>query len=185
MADVFPIELTVFPLWNQQPEEDDRAFLMFTKYYLIMPKRSVRGAYNRYIEDQKSVKVDNTNGNHKKWNLWAKAYHWEQRADAYHRKLAQDNLEYFEEKKRELIERELQLANRLMNKVEDILNLPINDENVKIKDATTLLNCASSITRKALGMDGLAESIDKVNRSGLLVVDPSLDVNNEENLTND
>ena len=173
MADLTPIELNDYPLWEIQAGEEDKPFERFQKYYLPFPRRSVRGAYSRYLESQIPPESPTKDGNRKEWGVWAKQYRWEERAIAYHRYLAHENLEFFAEKQRELIEKEANLSLKLFNKASQILDLPI-DEETSVKDAATLIRAASEIGRKALDMTPIRSALAMIEREGWTVSNPAI-----------
>ena len=109
MSKLEPIELN-YPLYSQQPDEDNLAFEYFSKYYLPLAKRSVRAAYRRYQDDIGSTNIDKNGGNNKVWNEWANCYQWEFRAIAYHREIAQNNLLWLQEKQNKTSSSSLVLA---------------------------------------------------------------------------
>lgn len=188
MAKIEPIEFDKYPIWNKQTSETDDAYDRFYQWFLPQIKGSLLGAYRTYCEAQKDEK-----GHGKlaikdvpqSWRIDAEQYRWKERHRAYWRKVAQENLEWQRERLRELTEIELNLANQLFDKANQLLNMPVNPEVDRLKDSTNLIRTAGELARRSLGYDGLSQAIDKVNRSGLLVVDPTLECNKTEDINDD
>jgi hypothetical protein len=183
MSKLEPIKLVNYPLYSHQPDEDNLAFEYFSKYYLPLAKRSVRAAYRRYQDDIGSTNIDKNGGNNKTWNEWSNCYQWELRAIAYHREMAQNNLLWLQEKQRQLIERELVVCDKLFNKAEQLLNMAINPDVDRIKDASTLIRSASEISRKSLAMNDLNQAVKALESAGLIVINPTTN-DNQENENN-
>lgn len=178
MAKIEQVEFDVYPIWEQQNGEDDSNYLNFKTFFLPQIKGSLLAAYRAYTES-----LDKATKGRKKltlkdaptsWKVCCERDRWRDRHRAYWRKLSQDNLEWQAERLRELAEAELKLSKRLLERATDILDLPTNPHNDRLKDATALVRTASDISRKALGQDNLNAAFALLIRNGFEVIDPTL-----------
>ena len=185
MAKIEIIEFDKFPIWNKQSGEDDNVFLIFKTFFLPQIKGSLLAAYRAYLHSMdkadkgrnKIAPKDAPNS----WKLDCERFRWRERHRAYWRKMSHDNLQWQQERLRELQEVELILSQRLLERANDLLNLPVNPNSDKIKDATNLIRTASDISRKALGQDNLNAAIALVLRNGYELTDPTLNLLELEN----
>lgn len=189
MPKIEPIEFDKHPIWLQQSEEIDDAYDRFHRWYLPQIKPNLLNAYRLYCQAK-----EDTEGQGKKlvvenapqsWRRDSERYRWQERHRSYWRWVAQENLEWQQERLRELAEVELNLANRLFLKADQLLNMPINPENDRLKDATNLVRCGSELARKSLGVDGINEAIGKITRAGFQVIDPTILNTNKEELASE
>ena len=174
------IEFDVYPIWEQQNGEDDSNYLNFKTFFLPQIKGSLLAAYRAYTES-----LDKATKGRKKltlkdaptsWKVCCERDRWRERHRAYYRKIAQNNLEWQQERLRELAEVELNLANRLFSKADQILSLQINPDVDRLKDSAALIRCGSELSRKALGQDNLNSAFALLTRNGFEVIDPTLSV---------
>lgn len=174
------IEFDVYPIWEQQNGEDDSNYLNFKTFFLPQIKGSLLAAYRAYTES-----LDKATKGRKKltlkdaptsWKVCCERDRWRERHRAYYRKIAQNNLEWQQERLRELAEVELNLANRLFSKADQILNLQVNPDVDRLKDSAALIRCGSELSRKALGQDNLNAAFALLIRNGFEVIDPTLSV---------
>ena len=171
------LEFDVYPVWEQQSGEDDGDYLKFKTFFLPQIKGSLMAAYRAYCEsigkEDKGRKKLGLKDAPTSWKVCCERDRWRDRHRAYWRKISQDNLEWQAERLRELQEIELILSRRLLERANDILNLPTNPHNDRLKDATNLIRTASEISRKALGQDSLNSAIALLVRNGFEVTDPT------------
>lgn len=177
MAKIEQIEFNRFPIWEQQSEESEDSFNLFRLFFLPQVRPDLTNAYRRYCESLGDVKGRSKIASKEppqNWRVSCERNRWRERHRAYYRKIAQDNLEWQQERLRELQEVELILSKRLLERATDILNLPTNPNNDRLKDATALIRTASDVSRKALGQDNLNAAFALLIRNGFEVTDPSL-----------
>ena len=176
MARIDPIEFDRFPIWDKQSEESEDIFNLFRLFFLPQVRPDLSNAYRRYCDNlgddrgRSKIKIKDPPQN---WRVSCERYRWRDRHRAYWRKISQDNLEWQAERLRELAEIELILSRRLLERANDILDLPTNPHNDRLKDATNLIRTASDISRKALGQDNLNSAIALLVRNGFEVTDPT------------
>lgn len=202
--DIDKIQLTVYPIWNHQPSEDNVSFERFTKYYKKqVGNRSVLGAYNAYrLEKTRKDKTSYSPADApaKQWEEQHEKYRWEERAAAWARYQLHKEEEYWQEKRRQLIDEELKAASKILAKSIQITEMPlVTQEVVRTyedgrpvqiiinpndkwghRDAATLLKTASEVSRKALGMDDLDHMIEKLTAAGYVIIDPSKEEKEED-----
>jgi hypothetical protein len=182
MAKIEQIEFDNYPIWDKQSDESEDNFLRFNQWFLPQIKPNLLAAYRAYCQANGDGKRQNKltlKDAPQSWRVACERDRWRERHRAYWRKLSQDNLQWQAEKLRELQEVELLLASRLLERANDILNLPTNPQNDRLKDATALVRTASDISRKALGQDNLNSAIALLTRNGFEVIDPTLMVESE------
>jgi hypothetical protein len=179
MAKIEIIEFDNYPIWDKQSEEDEDNFLRFSQWFLPQLKPNLLAAYRSYCQangDGKRQDKITLKDAPQSWRVACERFRWRERHRAYYRKIAHDNLQWQAERLRELQEVELLLSQRLLERANDILNLPINPNADKLKDATNLIRTASDISRKALGQDNLNAAIALVLRNEYELTDPSLNL---------
>lgn len=174
------LEFDVYPIWEQQSGEDDGDYLKFKTFFLPQIKGSLMAAYRAYCEsigkEDKGRKKLGLKDAPTSWKVCCESDRWRDRHRAYWRKISQDNLEWQQERLRELAEIELVLARRLLERANDILDLPTNPHNDRLKDSVALIRCGSELARSALGQDNLNSAIALLVRNGFEVVDPTLNL---------
>lgn len=177
MAKIEQIEFDVYPIWDKQSDESEDNFLRFNQWFLPQIKPNLLAAYRAYCQANGDGKRQNKlalKDAPQSWRVACERDRWRDRHRAYWRKLSQDNLQWQQERLRELAEIELNLANRLFTKADQILSLQVNPDVDRLKDATALVRTASEISRKALGQDNLNSAFALLTRNGFEVTDPSL-----------
>ena len=182
MAKIEQIEFDNYPIWDKQSDESEDNFLRFNQWFLPQIKPNLLAAYRAYCQANGDGKRQNKltlKDAPQSWRVACERDRWRERHRAYWRKLSQDNLEWQAERLRELAEAELKLSKRLLERATDILDLPTNPHNDRLKDATALVRTASDISRKALGQDNLNSAIALLTRNGFEVIDPTLMVESE------
>ena len=185
------LEFDKYPIWDKQSEESEEDFLKFSQWFLPQIKPNLLAAYRSYCqasEGRKRREKLTLKSAPSNWRIACERDRWRDRHRAYWRKISQDNLEWQQERLRELQEIELILSRRLLERANDILDLPTNPHNDRLKDATNLIRTASDISRKALGQDNLNSAIALLIRNGFEVIDPSLsmlELNKIEAIDND
>lgn len=187
MSKIELIEFNRFPIWDKQSEESEDSFLRFSQWFLPQNKPNLLAAYRAYCQANEDGKRQNKlalKDAPQSWRVACERDRWRERHRAYYRKIAQDNLEWQQERLRELAEAELKLSKRLLERATDILDLPTNPQNDRLKDATALIRTASDVSRKALGQDNLNAAFALLIRNGFEVIDPTLMVESDKNLEN-
>jgi hypothetical protein len=177
MAKIELIEFDNYPIWEQQSSESEDNFLRFNQWFLPQIKPNLLAAYRAYCQAKGDEKGQNKlalKDAPQSWRVACERDRWRERHRAYWRKLSQDNLQWQQERLRELAEIELNLANRLFTKADQILNLQINPDVDRLKDSAALIRCGSELSRKALGQDNLNSAFALLIRNGFEVTDPSL-----------
>lgn len=170
------LEFDKYPIWDKQSEESEEDFLKFNQWFLPQIKPNLLAAYRSYCqasEGRKRREKLTLKSAPSNWRIACERDRWRERHSAYYRKLAQNNLEWREEKLRQIQEVELILSQRLLERANDILNLPINPENDRLKDSAALIRCGSELARSALGQDNLNSAIALLVRNGFEVTDPT------------
>jgi hypothetical protein len=177
MAKIELIEFDNYPIWDKQSSESEDNFLRFSQWFLPQIKPNLLAAYRAYCQANGDGKGQNKlalKDAPQSWRVACERDRWRERHRAYWRKLSQDNLQWQQERLRELAEIELNLANRLFTKADQILNLQINPDVDRLKDSAALIRCGSELSRKALGQDNLNSAFALLIRNGFEVTDPSL-----------
>ncbi|HEX2864221.1 MAG TPA: hypothetical protein VHN99_06610, partial [Deinococcales bacterium] len=116
-------------LWDRQQGESPRAYAAFRAYLELGPGRSLDAAYRAAKGPQKG----RTAG---RWKAWAAGWSWASRAQALDEHLARVEVERLEgeraaaavrwhEREEKLREREFELANRLLDQVEQMTKAPL------------------------------------------------------------
>lgn len=177
MAKIEQIEFDAYPIWDKQSDESEDSFNLFRLFFLPQVRPDLTNAYRRYCESLGDVKGRSKIASKEppqNWRVSCERNRWRERHRAYYRKIAQDNLEWQQERLRELAEIELNLANRLFTKADQILSLQVNPDVDRLKDSAALIRCGSELSRKALGQDNLNSAFALLTRNGFEVTDPSL-----------
>jgi hypothetical protein len=170
MSKLEPIRLTIWPIWDKQPDEPDDVYLRFKRFFLPLSKPILANAYRAYLESLEGKKGQFKKDVPTSWRNDCATYQWRSRHQDYWLKQSQDNLEWLQQKQRQLIERELVVCNKLFDKAETILNMGINPDNDRIKDSAALVRCASEISRKSLNMTNLDSAIKALESAGFVVI---------------
>jgi hypothetical protein len=177
MAKIELIEFDNYPIWEQQSSESEDNFLRFNQWFLPQIKPNLLAAYRAYCQANGDGKRQNKltlKDAPQSWRVSCERDRWRERHRAYYRKVAQDNLQWQQERLRELAEIELNLANRLFTKADQILSLQVNPDIDRLKDSAALIRCGSELSRKALGQDNLNAAFALLIRNGFEVTDPTL-----------
>ena len=183
MSKIEQIEFDVYPIWDKQSDESEDSFNLFRLFFLPQVRPDLTNAYRRYCEslgDAKGRSKIASKEPPQNWRVSCERNRWRERHRAYYRKVAQDNLQWQAERLRELAEAELKLSKRLLERATDILDLPTNPQNDRLKDATALIRTASDVSRKALGQDNLNAAFALLIRNGFEVIDPTLMVESDK-----
>lgn len=170
MSKIEPIKITVWPCWEKQPDEQDDVYLRFKRFFLPLSKPVLANAYRNYLDSQEGGKKRFKKDVPSSWRSDCATYLWRSRHQDYWLKKSQDNLEWIQQKQRQLIERELVVCNKLFDKAETILNMAINPDVDRIKDSAALVRCASEISRKSLNMTNLDSAIKALESAGFVVI---------------
>jgi hypothetical protein len=188
MSKIEQIEFDVYPIWDRQSSESEDSFNLFRLFFLPQVRPDLTNGYRAYCESLGDVKGRSkiaVKEPPRNWRVSCERNRWRERHRAYYRKIAQNNLEWQQERLRELAEIELNLANRLFTKADQILSLQINPDVDRLKDSAALIRCGSELSRKALGQDNLNSAIALLIRNGFEVTDPTLlMVESDKNLEN-
>jgi hypothetical protein len=183
MAKIELIEFNWFPIWDKQSEESEDSFNLFRLFFLPQVRPDLTNAYRAYCESLGDVKGRSKIASKeppRNWRVACERDRWRERHRAYYRKVAQDNLQWQQERLRELQEVELNLANKLFAKADQILNLQINPDIDRLKDSAGLIRCGSELSRKALGQDNLNSAFALLTRNGFEIIDPTLMVGSDK-----
>jgi hypothetical protein len=125
-------------------------------------RRSKLRVYNC---ERKEAGKSGTKSIPRSWDIAAVQWHWEERAAAWDTHNRSLELAEWEERRRSLREREWETAQAGINKVEDMLKVPIMRQTVRdgqtiiepakwsFRDAIAILVESSALARKAIGMD--------------------------------
>lgn len=145
VTDKEPIEFSVYPIWEQQEDEDSEAFIKFQKYFLTAIKPSINQAWKRYVADQQSQNIlspsnpdQNSDTNAPKRSHlvprgsgagqsfvdWGKVYRWNERHRAYWQNRLQKELAWQEHQQREATSRAIAITNKLLQRAEEIASMP-------------------------------------------------------------
>jgi|688.fasta_scaffold491569_2 hypothetical protein len=179
MSKIEQIEFDRFPIWDKQSDEPEDSFNLFKLFFLPQVRPDLTNAYRAYCESLGDVKGRSkiaVKEPPRNWRVACERDRWRERHRAYYRKVAQDNLQWQQERLRELAEIELNLANRLFTKADQILSLQVNPDIDRLKDSAALIRCGSELSRKALGQDNLNAAFALLIRNGFEVIDPTLSV---------
>jgi hypothetical protein len=177
MAKIELIEFDNYPIWEKQSSESEDNFLRFNQWFLPQIKPNLLAAYRAYCQANEDGKRQNKltlKDAPQSWRVACERDRWRERHRAYYRKVAQDNLQWQQERLRELAEIELNLANRLFTKADQILSLQVNPDIDRLKDSAALIRCGSELSRKALGQDNLNAAFSLLTRNGFEIIDPTL-----------
>lgn len=109
--------------WDQQPEEPNLWYRRFERYLRLGPGRSFQECYNLEREETgKPPKKDQIAG---AWKKAVDAWDWKRRAEQYDAHLSSQQNEEWQKRYGEFREREWNLVERLLNKVEQMLEFPL------------------------------------------------------------
>lgn len=180
MSKIEPIEIKVWPCWSQQkPDEPDEVYLRFKRFFLPLSKPILANAYRAYLESLEGGKRRFKEDVPSSWRSDCATYLWRSRHRDFWLKQSQDNLEWIQQKQRQLIERELVISNKLFDKAEALLNMAISPDNDRIKDSASLIRCASEVGRRSLNMGNLDQAIKAIESAGMVVINSTTTIDNQ------
>ena len=147
---------------SQQIGENDLWFGRFHVYLMLGPERSYLAAYKQ-VKEKETGKKCNAKAVPQSWSKNYKKWQWEQRARVFDEDNRNDERMEYAERQKKFREQTLALAEKMRNKADDILNLPIarrvtqdgqtviEPVNFNIADADRLIINGTRLGQQALG----------------------------------
>jgi len=178
MSKLEQLELTNYPIWQQQDLEPMDVYLRFEAYFLPLPTANLAEAYRRYKTDKV---LEGRPEPPKSWRDDCEKYRWRERWQSHRSYQNQNNLAWLEQQRRLFLEQELAVAMKMINKANQVLNLRVNDEFDRLKDSATLLRCGSDLGRKALALNNIDSAIKTLESAGFTVIDGTSNQAGENN----
>jgi hypothetical protein len=175
MANIEPIDLEYYPIWDKQPSEPEEKFLLFQRFFLPLPKANLTEAYRRFVADsgkeESGRKIDDAPG---QWKRDCEQYRWRERHTAYWLKKTHENREWREQKIREYQAENLDTAALLKQRAEEILtNFDLAQAGPK--DACQMLRLSKELTEEALSLTDLDKAALALFRAGFEITVPGED----------
>lgn len=150
------------------PDETEQWFARFLKYLNMGQKRSLMGVFNMEREAEGKEKATGAPGS---WSVHAEKFKWKQRAGRFDRYQNDLHVESLKEQAKEFQETRMEMAKKLRDRVEKMLEFPLA-ESTTTEDGKTVLMPAkwsmSDVTRMAKASDALMNDALSLNVSNLV-----------------
>lgn len=109
--------------WQQQPNEPDLWFARFHEFLLSGSGRSLLATYNASAKKPEKARTIPSS-----WREAAKKWNWESRAIAFDNHQQSEDLEVWQRRRREIREKQWAIAEKLLNKAQEMLEVPLSDQ---------------------------------------------------------
>lgn len=162
--EIIPVEDTSNYPWERQPGEPNFWYDIFFRYYTLLgPSRNITAAYRAYAKAEEGFDATGMETN-PMWRFKAHEWNWKIRAEAFDEFQRIKDAELWEQRKRELREKEWGVANELLSQAEGSLASRSSYETVKgpqgrvqntplkPRDITGFASTGSKLGRLASGM---------------------------------
>jgi hypothetical protein len=113
-------------IWQQQSDETAAQYKAFQAY---LEKRSIEAAYRLYVGEQKRKKAEKSGKKIKAssaFNIWAKAFRWEERSKAYDAHISNETIRNTVDVNKEAYKKRVKIyeniASRAINKTADLID---------------------------------------------------------------
>ncbi len=143
-------------IWQQQPDESATQYKAFQAY---LEKRSIEAAYRLYVGEQKRKKAEKSGKKIKAssaFNLWAKAYRWEERSKAYDAYLSNETIRNTVDVNKEAYKKRMKvyenIASRAINKTAELI-----DSATKLTEILPVVEYFDRMHVAAMELEGLSE----------------------------
>lgn len=156
--------------WMRQPGEPSGWYLRFKRYCRLGPSRSILGLYNSERVEKGRNKVIKTAG---AWVRRAEMFNWVERAASYDKMIDEREQKAWDKRRAEFREREVKLADSLIEKAEQMLQFPLattKQESHTEQDGRQVINNVFLPARwRMRDAAAIIDTADKLMRLALLV----------------
>jgi hypothetical protein len=143
-------------IWQQQSDETAAQYKAFQAY---LEKRSIEAAYRLYVGEQKRKKAEKSGKKIKAssaFNIWAKAFRWEERSKAYDAHISNETIRNTVDVNKEAYKKRVKIyeniASRAINKTADLI-----DSATKLSEILPVVEYFDRMQLAAMEREQLAE----------------------------
>lgn len=146
------------PTWVQQPEEPDRWYGRFHRYLLMGSGRSLLGCLNQEEAQKGSKKLSQSLSG--AWREASNKWQWKDRANSWDQHQRDQEDLVWQERRRQMREKQWEMSQALMAKAEKMLQFPLTTKEVS-EDGKTVIKPAKWGFRDAAAMTQLAVALGR------------------------
>ncbi|MDX2212601.1 MAG: hypothetical protein SFY66_04850 [Oculatellaceae cyanobacterium bins.114] len=146
------------PTWVQQPEEPDRWYGRFHRYLLMGSGRSLLGCLNQEEAQKGSKKLSQSLSG--AWREASNKWQWKERANSWDQHQRDQEDLVWQERRRQMREKQWEMSQALMAKAEKMLQFPLTTKEVS-EDGRTVIKPAKWGFRDAAAMTQLAVALGR------------------------
>ncbi len=154
--------------WDRLPDEPNLWYDRFERFRLMGAGRSVLAVYREYLA-HKGAKWRGRSGLPTSWRNAVERFRWRERAEAWDERQRAEERERWKRRRDELRDREWETAQRLIDKAEQMLKIPLVERTVESPDGPTVLKPAR------WGMADAAKLAETASKLGRLAAEMETD----------